>query len=139
MGRRRRGRKFWSMKGELNGVKFDSGFEKKFLEKCEAAGVRVARSQAQVRYMGSDNKFRTYHPDFYLLDFDWTVEIKGCWALKNNHGFVREKFFAAQRWFKGRFFLITERELRTDAVERFFEALKSGASAVSGWQDGDRV
>ena len=112
--------KYWSMKGRSNGIVYDSGFEKKFLEICRQYGVKVVRSPSAVPYVGTDGKHRTYYPDFYLTDYNYTIEIKGAWAFRDNHGFVREKYFAAMAFFKGRYTLITEREINSQFLKNLF-------------------
>lgn len=104
------------MRGKSNGVAYESGYEKKFLEQCYQLGVKVVRSEQTVRYRDATGKWHTYHPDFYWPEYDHTIEIKGTWAFRQNHGNVREKFMAAMEFFGGRYTLITERELRTSFV-----------------------
>lgn len=105
---------------------FESGFEKKFLDQCYMQGIKVQRCEEKVPYLDSSGKLHHYVPDFYLPDFDYVVEIKGSWAFQDNHGHVKEKFFAAQRFFKGRYTLITEKELKGDFVARLHKELMSG-------------
>lgn len=108
--------RFWSMRGRFNGVVFESGFEKKFLEQCYQLGVRVTRSDAEIRYRDAQGRLHRYYPDFYWPEYDHTIEIKGTWAFRENHGNVREKYMAAMDHFKGRYSLITEKELKTTFV-----------------------
>lgn len=115
--------RFWSQKGEFDGVHFDSGLEKKFLDRCHRSGVKAVRSKVRVPYQDSTGKWHHYEPDFYLPDFDFTVEIKGMWAFKRNHAHVAEKVNAATQFFKGRFTVMTEWELKSDYPERVFRAL----------------
>lgn len=129
MGRKHKGKpKFWSMKGvhKGTGVVFESGFEKKFLDQCWMQGIKVTRCKVLVPYTDATGKAHTYEPDFYLPDFNYVVEVKGAWAFKDNHGNVREKFFAAAKHFEGRYTLVTERELRGDFVARLHKGLVDG-------------
>lgn len=123
----RKGR-FWGIRGVHKSVKvqYDSGFEKKFLDQCYLQGIKVTRCTEKVPYIDAEGKAHTYEPDFYLPDFDYVVEIKGSWAFRDNHGHVREKFFAAQEFFKGRYALITEKELKSDFVAKLHKELVSG-------------
>jgi hypothetical protein len=114
------------MKGAYNGIPFESGHEKKFLEQCRQLGIKVRRSTAQVSYQDSTGKWHSYNPDFYWPDVDYVVEVKGSWAFKDNHGFVQEKFRAATKHFNGRYTIITERELKTDFVIRLYRGLVNG-------------
>lgn len=125
---RKRKRKYWGIRGthKALGVVFESGFEKKFLDQCYMQGIKVQRCEEKVPYLDSSGKLHHYVPDFYLPDFDYVVEIKGSWAFQDNHGHVKEKFFAAQRFFKGRYTLITEKELKGDFVARLHKELMSG-------------
>lgn len=128
MGGKKKGRKFWSMQGTHRATKlpYDSGLEKKFLDQCYMQGIKVVRCTVRVPYKDGDGKWHHYEPDFYLPDFDFVVEIKGSWAFKTNHAHVREKFYAAQTHFKGRYTLITEKELRTDFVAGLHKVLTDG-------------
>ena len=118
--------KFWSLKGAYNGIPFESGYEKRFLEQCRQLGIKVERSKASVRYQDSTGKWHSYNPDFYWPDVDYVVEVKGTWAFRENHGFVREKFAAAVAFFGGRYTIVTERELKTDFVIRLYRGLIDG-------------
>lgn len=111
------------MRGKFRGVQFDSGFERKFLDQCYRAGVRVERSKERVPYADASGKWHAYEPDFYLPDLDYTVEVKGTWAFRTNHGNVKEKYVAAVRHFKGRYTIVTERELKGDFVARLVSQL----------------
>lgn len=115
--------KFWSMHGTFHGVKFDSGYEKKFLEMCYRMGIKVERSREQIKYQDATGKWHQYNPDFYLTDLNYTVEVKGSWAFRENHGFVREKFMAATEYYRGRYTLVTEKELKTEFVSRLLAQL----------------
>lgn len=128
MAGKKRGKRFWGMKGthKTLGLRFESGFEKKFLDQCYLQGIRVERCAEIVPYKDAEGKDRQYEPDFYLPDFDYVVEIKGSWAFRDNHGHVREKFFAAQAFFKGRYTLITEKELKADFVAKLHKELAGG-------------
>lgn len=129
MGGRRRGKgRFWSLKGthKETGVVFDSGFEKKFLDQCWLQGIKVRRCPAKVPYLDATGKAHHFEPDFELVDFGYVVEVKGAWAFRENHGNVREKYFAASRYFKGRFTMVTERELKGDFVAKLHAELVNG-------------
>lgn len=104
------------MKGKFQGLEYESGLEKKFLEWCYKLGVRVARCNSWVPYIDADGISHRYNPDFVLVDYDYVVEIKGLWALRENHAHVREKYHAAYKQFSGRYSLLTEKELRSDFV-----------------------
>lgn len=56
---------------EINGVKVQGTWEKTFAEKMNELGVIWERNRLQFA------KTRTYTPDFYLVDLDIYVEIKG--------------------------------------------------------------
>ena len=120
--------KFWSMKGthRPTGVPFESGFEKKFLDQCYVLGIRVDRCKSVVPYQDATGKWCRYEPDFLLIDYDYVVEIKGAWAFKDNHANVREKFFAAQKYFNGRYTLATEKELKGTFVADLLRTLHNG-------------
>lgn len=118
--------KFWSVQGEFQGVRYESGYEKKFLEMCFRMGVRVERCQDQVAYKDSTGKAHRYNPDFRLPEFGFTVEVKGSWAFRDNHGFVREKFMAATEHYRGRYALVTEKELKSDYVSNMLARLQDG-------------
>lgn len=126
-GSRRARSKFWSMHGthKSTGVAFESGHEKKFLEQCYMQGIKVQRCETRVPYIDSEGKARHYEPDFFLPDFNYVVEIKGVWALKSNHAYVKEKFLAAMKHFKGRYTMITEVELKNGYVARMHVELTS--------------
>lgn len=111
------------MRGKLHGIEFESGFEKKFLEQCYQLGIKVQRCTSQVRYRDSAGKWHVYHPDFYWPDYDYVIEIKGVWAFRENHGNVREKFQAATVQYRGRYTIITEKELKTTFVADLFRQL----------------
>ncbi|AAX84916.1 possible NADH dehydrogenase subunit [Xanthomonas phage Xp15] len=115
--------KFRSMHGRSNGIGFESGFEKKFLLQCYQLGIKVERSLEQVAYQDSKGIWHRYNPDFYWPDVNFTVEIKGSWAFRDNHGNVKEKFYAAMVYFKNRYTLITEKELRSDYVAKLYRSL----------------
>ena len=125
VGSRSKRSKFWSQHGadKRSGVKYDSGFEKKFLEQCYMLGVETVRSKARVPYKDADGKWHHYEPDFYWPAYDYTIEIKGSWAFKSNHANVKEKFHAAFAFFNGRYTLFTEKELRGDYVAKLFAEL----------------
>ncbi len=120
--------KFWSLKGthKETGVRFESGFEKKFLDQCWLRGLKVARCPDRVPYRDAEGRPHHFEPDFVLLDYGYVVEIKGLWAFKSNHGNVREKFHAAIAYYEGRFTMITERELRGDYVSKLHAELARG-------------
>lgn len=127
-GSRKARSKYWSMHGlhRESGVQFESGFEKKFLEQCYMQGIKVERCTVKVPYVDSEGKSRLYEPDFYWPKFDYVIEIKGAWALRSNHAYVKEKFFAAQRFFSGRYTLFTEKELKSGFVADLHRRLASG-------------
>lgn len=122
-GTRRQRSKFWSMRGSFHGTTFESGYEKKFLEMCYRLGIKVERSKDQVAYQDDKGKWHRYNPDFYLPGLDFTVEVKGSWAFRENHGFVREKFMAATSHYRGRYTLVTEKELKSDFVSKLLNQL----------------
>lgn len=107
-------------------VPYESGLEKKFLDQCYMLGVKVDRCKVVVPYQDATGKWCRYEPDFVLLDYDYVVEIKGAWAFKDNHANVREKFFAAQRHFNGRYTLFTEKELKGSFVADLITRLHNG-------------
>lgn len=89
-------------------------------------GIKVVRCKVRVPYQDSDGVWRHYEPDFYLPDFDLVVEIKGLWAIRSNHAWVREKYQAARVRFKGRYTVLTETELRSGYVAVLHKGLVSG-------------
>lgn len=108
------------------GIGYESGLEKRFLDQCYAQGIKVERCKTTVPYQDDTGKWRTYSPDFRLVDFDVVVEVKGMWAVRSNHAYVNEKYHAAKAKFKGRYVLITEKELRSDYVARLHRELVGG-------------
>jgi hypothetical protein len=120
---KKRKKRFWGMKGTIHGVDFDSGFEKKFIRHCRQLGVRVERSKARVRYQDALGKWHVYSPDFYWPEVDFTIEVKGTWAFKDNHGHVKEKYEAAMALLEGRYTIVTEKELKGDFCARLFREL----------------
>lgn len=120
--------KMWSMHGthKPTGVKFESGFEKQFLEQCFLQGIKVARCKVTVPYQDPTGKWRFYEPDFTWPDFDYVIEIKGSWAMRINHAWCKEKFLAAHTHFKGRYTLFTEKELRRGFVADLHRRLVHG-------------
>ena len=126
VGTRSKRSKFWSMHGVVRGVPYESGFEKKFLEQCYMQGIKVERSKVRVPYKDADGKWHHYEPDFYWPQYDYTIEIKGSWAFKTNHANVREKYHAAAAYFKGRYTMFTEKELRGDFVAKLHAELHNG-------------
>ena len=121
-------KRFWGHRGEHKtlGVAFESGLERRFLDQCYLQGIKVERCLDKVPYVDEAGKSHLYTPDFYLPDFKFVIEIKGTWTFKANHGFVREKFFAAREYFKGRYMLITEKELKQDIVAKLHRDLVNG-------------
>lgn len=117
------GKKFWSMHGVYNGIHFDSGFEKRFLEQCRQLGIKVTRSPDQVKYQDPSGKWHVYFPDFLWPDYKHTIEIKGTWAIRINHGFVKEKTAAALLHFKGRYTIFSEKDLKSSAVQDLYRKL----------------
>jgi hypothetical protein len=111
------------MRGTFQGIGFESGFEKKFLEQCYQLGIKVERSKKTVKYKDAHGKWHEYHPDFFWPDLNYTIEIKGAWAFRDNHGNVREKYAAAMISFGGRYTIITEKELKTTFVADLFRSL----------------
>lgn len=120
--------KFWSMKGVHRSTKvpYESGLEKRFLDQCYMMGVKVGRCKVVVPYQDASGKWCQYEPDFLLIEYDYVVEIKGSWAFRDNHGNVREKFFAAQKHFQGRYTLVTEKELKGTFVSELLRTLHNG-------------
>lgn len=127
MGGKRRNR-FWSLKGthKETGIRYESGFEKKFLDQCYLRGIKVVRCPSRVPYRDADGHPHHFEPDFLLPDFDFVVEIKGIWALRDNHGNVKEKYHAAMAYFNGRFAMMTERELKSDYLSQLHVMLVNG-------------
>lgn len=115
---------YYGQKGSLHGLGFESGFEKKFIRICRQLGIRLERSKHEIRYQeGNPAKWHTYYPDFYWPDVDFVVEIKGTWAFKTNHGFIREKYAAAMVKLNGRYTVLTEKELTSEFILRMYKAL----------------
>lgn len=117
--------KFWSMHGlhKPTGLRFESGLERKFLDQCYMLGIKVKRCQHKVQYKDSAGKVRTYEPDFELSDFNWVIEIKGKWAVRSNHAYVKEKYQAAMAKFNGRYSVMTEIELRSGYLTKLYVEL----------------
>ena len=115
-----------SGKHRMTGVMYDSGLEKRFLDQCYMQGIKVRRCPVKVNYKDTDGKWRTYSPDFELVDLKYVVEVKGLWAFKTNHAYVREKIVAALEKFKGRYTVVTEKELKSNFVAELHKGLVDG-------------
>jgi hypothetical protein len=61
------------------GYKMDSNSEREFAILCDKNNINWRKNigEEYYEYLGSDGKNHKYYPDFYLLDFDYWVEIKG--------------------------------------------------------------
>lgn len=108
------------------GVRFESGFEKLFVEQCYLQGIQVERCRVVVPYQDSTGKWRSYEPDFRWPAFDYVIEIKGAWAMRANHAWAKEKFLAAHKHFSGRYTLFTEKELKRGFVADLHRRLVHG-------------
>jgi len=104
-------------------IPYESSLEKKFLDQCYLQGIRVSRCTDRIPFVDHKNHWHTYNPDFKLLDFDYAIEIKGAWAFKTNHGFVEEKYYAARRFFGGRYTIMTEKEIKDGFLSRLHAEL----------------
>lgn len=68
-----------SKTGYYNGVYFRSSYEEMFIRFCENYNIKLesaANKNHCIKYLASDNKVRSYYPDFYLPESNTTVEIK---------------------------------------------------------------
>ena len=60
------------------GVWMDSGSEKEFAMKCDEHSIAWNKNRTiYFEYIGVDGRQHRYYPDFYLIDSDRWVEIKG--------------------------------------------------------------
>lgn len=65
--------------GKVGDCHFRSSYEEIFLLFCEKYGIKVESAECKemaVIYKDRDGKTRRYYPDFYLPEYDTTVEIK---------------------------------------------------------------
>lgn len=119
--------KFRSMVGthKMTGLRFESGLEKRFLDQCYMLGLKVRRCVDAIPYKGSDGKWHTYLPDYVLSDYNWVIEVKGRWAVIQNHAHVKEKFQAALVKYNNRYSIMTEVELKDGFLNRLYATLTS--------------
>jgi Phage endonuclease I len=116
---------YGGMKGTLHGIDFESGHEKKFIRICRQLGIRLTRCEMKIPYC-AEGRWHTYSPDFSWPAVNYVIEVKGSWAFKDNHGFVREKYTYAMKELKGRYALISEKELTSEFVMGMYKAILSG-------------
>jgi hypothetical protein len=60
-----------------NGIKMDSGSEKKFAEILDKNNIRWSKNSTKYYSYEFEGKNKKYYPDFYLPDLKLWVEIKG--------------------------------------------------------------
>lgn len=60
------------------GYQMDSGAERLFAESCDKLKIKWHKNTSQYfKFIDNKGKERKYYPDFYLLDYDIWVEVKG--------------------------------------------------------------
>lgn len=60
---------------EYDGVKFHGNWELLFYKWCKSNSIKIIRNDLWFDYIW--NGKRKYNPDFYLLDYDCYIEVKG--------------------------------------------------------------
>lgn len=91
MARRRRKKKLWSKKSnytKLDGsiVSMDSTWEVMMASKLDELGVSWHRDESlKLEYKTRGGRKRNYIPDFYLIDYDLYIEVKGYWTDAAKH------------------------------------------------------
>jgi len=64
----------------------DSSWEIAFAKKLDELNILWDRNKSyKFPYIAKDGKHRNYHPDFYLIDYDCFIEIKGYWTEEIRH------------------------------------------------------
>lgn len=63
---------------EYNGEKYDSSWEVTFVEFCDRNNIKYVHepSDMKILYEWDDRTKHYYYPDFYLIDYQYLVEIK---------------------------------------------------------------
>ena len=83
-------------------------WERNLAQKFEEYDIQweKPRTNQQIwKYLGADNKYHSYSPDFYLPEFDTYIEVKGYWW-----GNDKEKMDLIKRLYPNRKLLIVEKE-----------------------------
>lgn len=68
--------KYYSKRAVYNGIVFRSSLEAKFAKFLDNNKIKFEYEKRKIKYI-KNNKEHYYWPDFYLLDFDTFIEIKG--------------------------------------------------------------
>jgi len=106
--------------GYINEYFYRSSYEKIFIEYCINNNINLESAENKkyrIRYLGKDNKFHYYYPDFYLIDYDVIIEIKPKSMLYFGNNEI--KFKEASKKYK--FMIISENELID--LDKFFKDL----------------
>jgi len=71
-----------SFKGieEKSGLRYDSSYEKFFIERCIEAGLNISRGPKILYYDSEEKVLRTYFCDFIVANY--LIEIKSRWTIK---------------------------------------------------------
>jgi len=91
MARRRRKKKLWSKKSnytKLDGsiVSMDSTWEVMMATRLDELGVTWRRDKnMKLSYKTRGGRKKNYIPDFYLIDYDIYIEVKGYWTDAARH------------------------------------------------------
>ena len=88
---RRRRKKLWSKKSDytkLDGsiVSMDSTWEVMMAARLDVLGVAWKRDKSlKLEYKTRGGRKKNYIPDFYLVDYDVYIEVKGYWTDAARH------------------------------------------------------
>ena len=91
MAKRRKKRKLWSKKSDytkLDGsiVSMDSTWEVMMASRLDELGIEWKRDKAmKLAYRTRGGRKKNYIPDFYLVDYDIYIEVKGYWTDAARH------------------------------------------------------
>lgn len=66
-----------SKKGKYKNIRCDSTYELIYLVYCELNNIKVKRNNKYFYYTNAEGKLRKYYPDFYLIDSNTYIELKG--------------------------------------------------------------
>ena len=58
-------------------IKIDGSWELKVAQYLDGQGYNWIRNKQRFDYINEENKYSTYCPDFYIIDFDCYIEVKG--------------------------------------------------------------
>lgn len=112
-------------KGFLNNLFFKSSYEEKFILFCMKNNIKIESAENKkfrVRYIGLDNKFHFYYPDFYLPDYNTIIELKPSGLLNDETNMI--KFDEACKNLEN-YSILTEEELNNEEnLLEFFKNIK---------------